>query len=271
MKLPFAKMHGLGNDFVVMEAPTDGMLPDVATLRAWADRRTGVGFDQLLLIEPSTRADAAYRVFNADGGEVEQCGNGVRCVALFLAQRDGRRQLTLDSLGGRVRAEVHSDGGVTVELGEPRFDPATLPFNAQLAKRYSLTVADERVEFGAVSVGNPHVVIPVDSMDGARVGILGPAIERHPSFPKGVNVGFAETVSSRRLRLRVHERGVGETRACGTAAAAAVAVGRYWDELDVEVVVELAGGELGVRWPGPGTALSLTGPATWVYRGQLDL
>ena len=271
MELPFAKMHGLGNDFVVMERPADGYVPNERELRAWADRRTGIGFDQLLLIEPSEQADAAYRVFNADGGEVEQCANGARCVARFVAARDGRNALTLESLGGAVKARVEPAGRVTLELGEPSFEPADLPFIADLADRYELALNSDRVEFGAVSVGNPHAVLAVDSVDGAPVGILGPALEQHERFPRGVNVGFAEFVEATRLRLRVHERGVGETRACGTGAAAAVAVGRLWGRLDEEVVVRLPGGELTVRWSGPGAVLELSGPTTWVYRGRLDL
>ncbi len=256
---------------MVMEKPAEGAVPAAATRVAWADRRTGVGFDQLLLIEPSNVADAAYRVFNADGGEVEQCANGARCVARYIAERDRRCELTLASLGGVVKARVAPDGRVTLDLGEPSFEPAALPFEATLAERYQLDVDGRRVEFGAVSMGNPHAVIAVDSVDSAPVGILGPALERHARFPRGVNVGFAETLSRNRLRLRVHERGVGETRACGTGAAAAVAVGRLWGSLEEQVVVALAGGELLVSWPGPGSTLALTGPTTWVYRGQLEL
>jgi diaminopimelate epimerase len=271
MELTFAKMHGLGNDFVVMERPTGGFVPSEGELRAWADRRTGIGFDQLLLIEPSEHADAGYRVFNADGGEVEQCANGARCVARYVAERDGRNALTLASLGGAVKARVEAAGRVTLELGEPSFEPAALPFIAERAERYELALNGERVEFGAVSVGNPHAVLAVDSVDGAPVGILGPVLAQHERFPRGVNVGFAEFVDATRLRLRVHERGVGETRACGTGAAAAVAVGRLWGRLHEQVVVALPGGELTVRWSGPGAILELSGPTTWVFTGQLNL
>jgi diaminopimelate epimerase len=264
-------MHGLGNDFMVVDAPADGSVPTSSTLAAWADRRTGVGFDQLLLIEPSAAADAAYRVFNADGQEVEQCANGARCVARFVSERIGRSDLTLASRGGAVTARVESDGQVTLTLVEPDFDPASLPFSAERAARYQVEIDSESVELGAVSMGNPHAVIAVDSVDSAPVGILGPALEQHHRFPRGVNVGFAEIVSPGHLRLRVHERGVGETRACGTGAAAAVAVGRLWGLLDEEVVVSLPGGDLLIRWPGTGSALSLSGPANWVYRGKLDL
>ena len=190
MTSAFAKMHGLGNDFMVMEMAEDGSAPSPATLRAWADRHTGVGFDQLLLIGPSDVADAAYRVFNADGQEVEQCANGARCVARFVAEREHRNRLTLASRGGLVTARVNSDGQVTLGLGEPDFHPAALPFTADPADRYQLNVAGREIVFGAVSMGNPHAVILVDSVDTAPVGILGPALEHHECFPRGVNVGF---------------------------------------------------------------------------------
>jgi diaminopimelate epimerase len=270
MTTAFAKMHGLGNDFMVMEAAADGSVPSAATVKAWADRHTGVGFDQLLLVGSAEAADASYRVFNADGQEVEQCANGARCVARFVAERDHRRELTLASLGGLITARVGKDGEVTISLGEPNFDPASLPFMAEPAQRYHLSVANRDVSFGAVSMGNPHAVVVVDSVDNAPVGILGPGLAQHDCFPRGVNVGFAEIVNAQRVKLRVHERGVGETRACGTGAAAAVAVGRSWGLLDAEVVVELPGGELRISWPGSGKPLGLTGPASWVYRGNLQ-
>jgi diaminopimelate epimerase len=269
MTTAFAKMHGLGNDFMVMEAAADGSVPSAAILRAWADRHTGVGFDQLLLIGSSNVADASYRVFNADGQEVEQCANGARCVARFVAERDHHHELTLASLGGIISARV-DNGEVTLGMGEPNFDPASLPFTAQRAERYQLRVANQEVSFGAVSMGNPHAVVIVDSVETAPVGILGPGLEHHVCFPRGVNAGFAEIVNRQRVKLRVHERGVGETRACGTGAAAAVAVGRSWGLLDAAVVVELPGGELRISWPGPGKPLGLTGPASWVYRGNLE-
>ncbi|HEX7080932.1 MAG TPA: diaminopimelate epimerase [Gammaproteobacteria bacterium] len=271
----FAKMHGLGNDFMVAEWPAGAPVPEPAAVRALADRRLGVGFDQLLIVTPSAEGDAAYRVFNSDGGEVEQCGNGARCIARFVAARAGdvsHRRLVLQSAGGRVEAEVEPSGLVSVNLGVPCFDPASLPFSADAERdRYRVRVGDREIELGAVSIGNPHAVIHVDSVDEADVGILGAELAAHRNFPKGVNVGFLEIVRRDSIRLRVYERGVGETPACGTGAAAAVAVGRRWGALAEKVEVRLSGGSLTVRWPGPGMPLWQTGPATTVYEGQIEL
>jgi diaminopimelate epimerase len=272
-KLKFTKMNGLGNDFMVVEWPTGRPAPDPQLVRSWADRRRGVGFDQLLLVEPERPrdGDASYRVFNADGGEVEQCGNGVRCLASYLAPRAGR-SLTLVGRAGGIAAKVLPGERVSVDLGEPNFEPSALPFTAQSRQdRYRLQLRTQSVEFGAVSMGNPHVVIAVDSVDRAPVGILGPELERHPSFPQGVNVGFMQHENAGRIRLRVFERGAGETLACGTGAAAAVAVGRLWGQLEDEVEVSLPGGTLEVSWRGPGTTLWQTGSAVAVYEGQIDL
>jgi diaminopimelate epimerase len=273
MQLKFVKMHGLGNDVMVVEWPRGTPLPDAELARRWADRRVGVGFDQLMLLSPDRPAggQASYRIFNADGGEVEQCGNGVRCVAQFLAPRFGPH-LTLIGPAGPVAARVVSPDSVSVDLGEPDFRPQSLPFvSSEQRERYELDVADRSIEFGAVSIGNPHAVIDVDSVEDAPVGILGPALQRHPSFPQSVNVGFMQHESRERIRLRVYERGVGETPACGTGAAAAVAVGRLWGELDEQVEVEMPGGRLTVSWRGPGAALWQTGPTTVVYEGLIEL
>jgi diaminopimelate epimerase len=273
MHLKFVKMNGLGNDVMIVEWPQKARAPDAAIARRWGDRRFGVGFDQLLVLAPDRppHGDASYRVFNADGGEVEQCGNGVRCLAQFLAPRLGR-ELTLVGPAGSVAARVLSADAVSVDLGEPDFRPEALPFVASDQRlRYRLDLTDRSVEFGAVSMGNPHVVIPVDSVEHAPVGILGPALQKHPSFPQSVNVGFMQRESRERVRLRVYERGVGETLACGTGAAAAVAVGRLWGELGEEVQVHLPGGALTVNWRGPGSTLWQTGPTTTVYEGQIEL
>lgn len=276
MQLAFTKMHGLGNDFMVVRWPAGRPMPAADLVRRWGDRRLGVGFDQLLLVlEPapggSETAETPYRIFNSDGGEVEQCGNGARCIAQFLAPEADRR-LRLRSAGGLVEARVEGGGRVTVSLGEPSFDPASLPFRAvEPRDRYRLEAAGTEVEFGAVSLGNPHVVIAVDSADRAPVGILGPALATHEAFPQGVNVGFAEIVDREHIRLRVYERGAGETLACGTGAAAAVAVGRQWGRLDERVEVALPGGVLTVRWAGPGSPLWQTGPTTKVYEGRIEL
>ena len=273
MKLAFTKMNGLGNDFMVVEWPKDMPAPDAELIRRWADRRRGVGFDQLLLVtaDRSNGGDASYRNFNADGGEVEQCGNGVRCLARYLAPRLGN-ELTLVSPAGAVTARVRSGEDVSVNLGVPDFRPGALPFLADTERdRYRIDVAGEAVELGAVSTGNPHAVIAVSSVAAAPVERLGAALQDHPSFPKRVNVGFMERVDDRRIRLRVYERGVGETLACGTGAAAAVAVGRRWGQLGERVAVELAGGTLEVNWPGPGSPLWQTGPTAAVYEGYIEL
>jgi diaminopimelate epimerase len=273
MKLAFTKMNGLGNDFMVVQWPSTHVPPAPELVRRWADRRRGVGFDQLLLVDSERPAagDASYRIFNADGGEVEQCGNGVRCLARYLAPRLGS-ELKLMSPAGAVAARVESGERVSVDLGVPDFRPAALPFLAPAERdRYRLEVAGREVEFGAVSMGNPHAVIAVESVDTAEVELLGAAMQRHPSFPRSVNVGFMERQSERRIRLRVFERGAGETLACGTGAAAAVAVGRRWGWLGADVAVELPGGVLEVNWPGPGAPLWQTGPTTAVYEGYIDL
>ncbi len=274
MRLRFTKMNGLGNDFAVMEWPAEVPLPDRERIRAWADRRRGIGFDQLLVLEagaPPPGAAARYRIYNADGGEVEQCGNGVRCLASYLAPRVGG-EMQLASPAGPIAARVAADGTVSVDLGVPDFRPAALPFTAPAERdRYTLEVSSGTVEFGAVSMGNPHIVIAVDSVDRAPVGILGAELAVHPAFPNGVNVGFMQRESAERIRLRVFERGVGETLACGTGAAAAVAVGRIWDELGPTVEVLLPGGALHVSWQGRGSSLWQTGPATAVYEGEIEL
>jgi diaminopimelate epimerase len=272
-KIKFTKMNGLGNDFMVVEWPTDRAAPAPEVVRRWSDRRLGVGFDQLLLLgaERPADGDASYRIFNSDGGEVEQCGNGVRCLARFLAPRVGN-ELTLVSPAGRIAAKVLSADRVSVNLGVPNFVPSALPFTTAVQRdRYRLQLSRHSVEFGAVSMGNPHVVIPVGSVERAPVGILGPELEKHSSFPQGVNVGFMQRESEQRIKLRVFERGAGETLACGTGAAAAVAVGRLWGELGENVEVSLPGGVLEVSWHGPGSALWQTGPTAAVYEGQIDL
>jgi len=274
MKLSFTKMNGAGNDVMVLPWPSGHAPPTAAVVRQWGDRRRGVGFDQLMLVDSEHHADGAdatYRIFNADGSEVEQCGNGVRCLASFLAPKLGR-SLKLASPAGTIAARIESPERVSVDLGVPNFRPAALPFLAAAEQeRYRLDVAGRTVEFGAVSMGNPHAVIPVDAVATAPVELLGPALQKHSSFPRSVNVGFMEVVDSSHIRLRVYERGVGETLACGTGAAGAVAVGRRWGLLGENVSVELPGGVLEVNWPGPGAPLWQTGPTTAVYEGYIEL
>ena len=274
MRIRFTKMQGVGNDFMVVRWAPGLPLPSAEQVRAWADRRRGVGFDQLLVVEAEvpTGAAARYRVYNADGTEVEQCGNGARCIARFVAGSGEGAELRLLSQAGPVDARIATDGSVAVNLGVPRFEPAALPFRVGAeADSYRLAAGGHEAEFGIVSLGNPHAVIWTDSVTEAPVGILGPALGAHAAFPAGVNVGFAELVSRERIKLRVFERGAGETLACGTGAAAAVAVGRRRGLLDADVSVELPGGTLSVSWAGPGAPLWLTGPATEVYDGEISL
>lgn len=273
MEVEFTKMHGLGNDFMVLRRPDDVAAPSPALVRQWADRRTGIGFDSLLLLETPTTPGAAvrYRVINADGRDAEQCGNGARCIATYLAANEAR-ELLLESAAGPVEARVLGAGVASINLGRPRFDPADVPFLAdEIADRYRLTLESGEVEIGVVSFGNPHAVIAVDSVDTAPVGILGPELGRHRRFPAGANVGFMERLNAEEIRLRVFERGVGETRACGTGAAAAVVIGRRWGQLDARVTVSLPGGALIVEWDGPGTDVWQTGPTARVYEGRVDI
>lgn len=275
-------MQGLGNDFLVFDAPAADTRLDSSRLRALADRHTGVGFDQALMLE--TPRDALsrvfYRIFNSDGTEVEQCGNGARCIAALLYARAPElgRNLVMDCLGGVVHAEVRDDGLVSVDMGVPNFDPRALPMDAAdgagaavEALTYSLNVDGADIDIGAVSMGNPHAVLRVSDVKTAPVGRFGPSIERHPRFPKRTNVGFMQVVGRGHLRLRVFERGVGETLACGTGACAAVAVGRRQGLLDGEVRVDLPGGTAMVSWAAEGEHLWLTGPATTVFTGSIDI
>ncbi len=277
MRIAFTKLHGLGNDFLLLEAAAGATLPSVAQWRALADRHAGVGFDQALVLEPPRAAGTAvhYRVFNADGGEVEQSGNGARCVARFL-QLHGRvasdGSVLMGSTGGNVAARVFADGRVSVDLGLPDFEPRALPFLAPAAAaNYTLEAAGEHIEFGAVSIGNPHAVLRVAAVESAPVERIGRALQAHASFPRQVNVGFMEIVDAAHIRLRVYERGAGETLACGTGACAAVAVGRNLGVLAAEVEVHVPGGRLGVHWQGPGEHVWLTGPAIVAFTGQAEI
>ena len=276
MKLEFTKMHGLGNDFVVI----DGINQDVDLtpdrVRFVANRRLGVGCDQVLLVEPSPVADAdfRYRIFNADGNEVEQCGNGARCFARFVRDRGltDKTEIPVLTGGGRIVLKVQPDGQVTVDMGPPRLNPADIPFEAEAASTaYLLDVDGETVEIGAVSMGNPHAVLRVDNVQTAPVARLGPAIEAHTRFPNRVNVGFMQVVDPNHINLRVYERGAGETLACGTGACAAVVAGRIQGLLDEVVAVDLPGGRLMVSWTGDDAPVLMTGPAERVFEGTIDL
>jgi diaminopimelate epimerase len=266
-------MHGAGNDFVVVDrraAPAD---LEPALARRLADRHVGVGCDQLMLIEPSRTAPAiaGYRILNADGSEARQCGNGVRCVVAWLAREldlaAGR--YVLDGPNGPVEARIDRDGQVTVTLEVPDFNPRRVPYLGEDSRDpQRLEVAGTELEIGVVAIGNPHAVLVVDDVARAPVAALGPAIERHPDFPDRVNVGFAQVLDRNRIRLRVHERGVGETLACGSGACAAVAVLHRRGALDDSVAVELPGGTLRVEWPGAGP-IKLSGPTAFVFEGTL--
>ena len=275
MRLNFVKMHGLGNDFVVIDRIRQTVEIGPDEVRFLANRRLGVGCDQVLLVEPATRPDAAfrYRIFNADGNEVEQCGNGARCVARFVRDEGltGRDEIPVETAAGLIVLRLRTDGQVTVDMGPPRLDPIDIPFVADSqALGYPLEVEGEVFEIGAVSMGNPHAVIVVPDVDTAPVARLGPAIEFHPRFPHRVNVGFMQIVAPDHIRLRVHERGAGETLACGTGACAAVVAGRIQGHLAETVNVDLPGGRLVISWPGGGAPVMMTGPATRVFTGTIE-
>lgn len=274
MKLKFTKMHGLGNDFLVLDH-TDGSQPLSPNLiRHLAHRRTGVGCDQVLVVERAEAADFRYQIFNADGGPAGQCGNGVRCIARWLIDRGlaAGPEIRLDSPGGLVLTRMQDDGLVAVNMGPPRLEPSDIPFEAeQRGERYILQLDGAPQEIGAVSMGNPHMVLLVPDVRRAPVAELGPRLERHPRFPDRVNVGFMEIVGRNHIRLRVFERGTGETQACGTGACAAVVVGRLWGLLDEAVAVDLPGGRLVISWSGNDSdAVWMTGPAVEVFQGELN-
>ena len=276
MPLHFTKMQGLGNDFVVFNAVATPLSLTPAQIRFIADRRFGIGCDQVLLVESSKMpgVDFNYRIFNADGGEVEQCGNGARCFARFVrdAGLSDKDELVVQTQSGLIRLRLTPNGQVTVNMGVPQFNPPDIPFEADVqAPQYALRVGAETLTVGAVSMGNPHLVLVVPSVAQAPVARLGPALECHPRFPNRVNVGFMEIVDSGHILLRVYERGSGETLACGTGACAAAVMGRQWGELDAEVAVTLPGGTLTIQWLGPGAPVFMTGPAVTVYDGQIVL
>lgn len=276
MRIDFTKMHGLGNDFMVLDLPDGASWPSHEQWRALANRHTGIGFDQALVLFPPRRrgSDVYYRVVNADGGEVEQCGNGARCVAALL-HRQGRGHggsLTLDSAGGPLRARVLGDGRVSVEMGAPNFDPKSLPFDAPArCAIYSVMIAGEPIEISAVSMGNPHAIVRVEAVESAPVERIGRALQSSAHFPRQVNVGFMQVLDSGAIRLRVYERGVGETLACGTGACAAAVIGRDLGLLDADVQVHVPGGALSVHWDGPGQSVWLTGPAQQSFEGRVDI
>jgi diaminopimelate epimerase len=282
MRLKFTKMQGAGNDFVVLDATRGPIALDAAQWRWLADRRFGVGADQILIVGPPAdpaRADFSYRIFNADGGEVEQCGNGARAFARFVRDRglSDATSIRVETLSGVIVPTIGRDGDVTVDMGAPRFSLADVPFDAHgLAARrvgeealWPLAVGGDVVEVGVLSMGNPHAVVQVDEVAVAPVATVGPAIEHHPRFPRRVNVGFLQVVDRRTVRLRVFERGAGETLACGTGACAAVVSGIRRGLLDAEVTVHVRGGTLVVGWAGGVAPVTMRGPAEAVFEGEV--
>ena len=275
MRLRFSKMHGIGNDFVVADA-TRSPLPNGAQIRRLADRRVGVGCDQVLMaVRPGgADCDLGVVIFNADGSRAGQCGNGMRCMAVFARERGlvASDEITFETPGGAVLATIGDGGAVCVRMGVPRLDPGDVPITApRRAPSYRLDVDGGEVRFAAVSMGNPHAVVRVPDVERAPVARLGGALQAHPFFPDGVNVGFAQPLSRDRLRLRVFERGVGETRACGSGACAAVVAGRLGGDLDASVRVELPGGTLRIGWEGEGEAVWMAGPTAWVFDAEIEL
>jgi diaminopimelate epimerase len=276
MDIHFTKMHGLGNDFVVVDAVNQRVVFDETQLRAIADRRFGVGCDQILLVESPRHPDTQfhYRIFNADGGEVEQCGNGARCFARFVREKRLTLgdEIAVGTAAGNIRLFIEPDGQVRVNMGLAHLAPAEIPFEAsRQAISYALELDGQTLEIGAVSMGNPHAVLLVDDVTQAPVERIGPQIERHPRFPRRANVGFMAIRDRGNIDLRVFERGVGETLACGTGACAAVVYGRVRDLLDERVRVRLPGGVLMVSWQGVEQPVWMTGPAVTVFEGRIDL
>ncbi len=276
MKLKFTKMQGQGNDFVVFDGVRQQVRLSRAQGRAIADRHFGVGCDQLLVVEkPASEAnDFRYRIFNADGGEVEQCGNGARCFARFVFDQKltTKRRIRVETVGGIVTPTLEDSGRVTVDMGAPRFDPREVPFLADETRLvYPLVVAGVTLEVSVLSMGNPHAVQVVESVDRAPVATQGPLIENHPAFPQRVNAGYMQPLSRSHIRLRVWERGAGETLACGTGACAAVVAGIRRGLLDAEVRVSTRGGDLMIRWPGDSAPVMMTGDAVAVFDGEIDL
>lgn len=276
MLINFTKMHGLGNDFMVIDAINQSIKLTTEQIRYLSDRRFGIGFDQLLLVERPQSKEVAfrYRIFNADGSEVEQCGNGARCFARFVTNKGltQKSEIPVETEGGNIVLRIQKDGQITVNMGIPRLEPKDLPFKAEKRQPvHELHVDGEEIPITVVSMGNPHAVTIISDVVTAPVSWLGPKIEKHDLFPNRVNAGFMEIVKRDHVRLRVYERGTGETLACGTGACAAVAAGRVLDKLDSNVCVSLPGGDLQIEWQGEGTPVFMTGPAEEVYEGQIEL
>jgi len=275
-RVAFTKMQGAGNDFVVLDATREPMRLSAEQLRRLADRHFGVGCDQVLVVEPGARSgvDFRYRIFNADGGEVEQCGNGARCFVKFVHAKGltSKRELRVETLGGIIVPRLEDDGEVSVEMGAPVFDLARVPFVAERPGLVqSLEIAGRRVEVAVLSMGNPHAVQVVPDLEAAPIASEGPQLERHARFPQRVNAGYMQVRDRHRIRLRVHERGAGETLACGTGACAAVVSGILRGLVESPVAVETRGGALTVSWAGGDNAVWMKGPAEAVFEGAIEI
>ena len=282
MTIPFTKMHGLGNDFAVIDGVTNNISLTPEKIRELADRHFGIGFDQLLLVEPPSQPDVDfnYRIFNVDGGEVEHCGNGARCFARFVWDKGLSRNnpLTVRTVNRVLSLRSDEAGNVTVDMEKPMLEPAQLPFRADAmqtsyTRSIDLAGVPTSVEFGAVSMGNPHAVIIVEDLDNTAVKDIGEALQQHPDFPESVNVGFMQILGRNHIRLRVYERGTGETMACGTGACAATVSGCLRGLLDDTVKVDLRGGSLQIHWAfteSEESSVFMTGPATTVYEGSIE-
>jgi len=276
MKLDFTKMQGIGNDFVVIDSVTTSVTLTTAQIQHIANRFFGIGCDQLLMVEKSDAAnvDFRYRIFNADGGEVGQCGNGARCFVRFVVEKGltKKHQITVETESGIISLQLQDNGDVTVDMGPPSFEPDSLPFlAAQRQPEYTLPLADGAIPISAVSMGNPHAVVLVDNVETAAISKLGGQIESHSQFPQHVNAGFMQVVNSHEINLRVYERGSGETLACGTGACAAVVSGIQLNLLQSPVLVNMRGGQLQIKWAGETQSVMMTGPAEIVFEGQIEL
>ena len=275
MRLKFAKMHGLGNDFMVIDAINQDFKPDQAPVRDWADRFSGIGFDQMLVVEPPDNAMAAfkYRIYNADGGEVDQCGNGARCFARFVREQ-GMTELDIvpvETNTGLLKIEFIDSTRYRVDMGIPEFEPAKIPLRMDLRQDfYQIEENGQEFAFSALAIGNPHMVMQVDDVDHAEVEVLGPYFESHLMFPDRANIGFMQVIDRNTYRLRVFERGVGETRACGSGACAAMVAGVKLDFLENQATAILSGGELSLEWQGEANPVMMTGETAMVYQGEIE-
>lgn len=275
MHIQFSKMHGLGNDFIVIDAINQQIDFTLEQVQQLSHRHFGIGCDQLLLVEKSKQADFRYRIFNADGGEVAQCGNGARCFAKFVKDKGltDKTQISVETASGIIYPQIEADGNITVDMGKPRFEPNDIPFLAdERSTTYLLDIDGVAYPVGAVSMGNPHAVVQVQDIEIAPVAEIGAKIESHPQFPERVNVGFMQVCNKNEIKLRVFERGVGETMACGTGACAAVVIGQTWQQLDAGVTAHLTGGDLRIHWTAnEQDSVMMTGAAIHVFEGTIQL